>query len=139
MIIRTFLEADRKAIIELWQACDLTRPWNDPDKDIDRKIAFQSEFFFVGEISGEIICTAMAGYDGHRASVYYLAVHPKHQKMAYGQALMSHIEQVLIELGCPKLNIAVRSSNTGVLSFYSKLDYHPDDVLCLGKRLIPDT
>ncbi|WP_131667632.1 GNAT family acetyltransferase [Psychrobacter pygoscelis] len=138
MTIRPFKEPDRQAIIQLWQDCDLTRPWNDPDKDISRKMAFQPELFLVAEDKEQVIASAMAGYDGHRGSVYYLAVSPDYQARGIGKQLMSEIEDRLIKLGCPKLNIVVRSSNDKVLEFYRKLDYASDDVVSLGKRLIAD-
>jgi ribosomal protein S18 acetylase RimI-like enzyme len=136
--IRIFNENDRKSVIELWEACDLTRPWNNPDKDINRKVQFQPELFLVGAIDKNIIASAMAGYDGHRGSVFYLAVHPDCQSKGYGQEIMVYIESLLAKLGCPKLNIVVRSSNVRVLEFYSQLGYNPDDVASIGKRLIPD-
>jgi len=139
LTIRTFQESDRATVISLWQACNLTKPWNDPDKDIDRKVQFQPDLFFVGEIDSKVIASVMAGYDGHRGSVFYLAVSPEFQGQGYGQALMAHIESVLLALGCPKLNIVVRTSNEKVLGFYSELDYGMDDVVSLGKRLIPDS
>ena len=74
MEIRTFVESDRAAIIELWIRCDLTRPWNDPDLDIDRKIGHDPDGFLVGEVDGRLVATAMFGYDGHRGSVGYLGV-----------------------------------------------------------------
>ncbi len=122
----------------LWEACDLTRPWNDASKDIDRKIQFQPNLFFVGTVNSNVIATAMAGYDGHRGSVFYLAVHPNLQGQGYGQKLMYHIENVLTSIGCPKLNIVVRSTNESVLEFYNNLSYAPDDVVSIGKRLISD-
>ena len=138
MKIRPFKESDRQAVIQLWQDCDLTRPWNDPDKDISRKMAFQPELFLVAEDAGQVIASAMAGYDGHRGSVYYLAVSPEYQARGIGKQLMSEIEDRLVKLGCPKLNIVVRSNNNKVLEFYRKLGYLPDDVVSLGKRLIAD-
>jgi len=138
MKIRAFSKADSLAVIQLWEACGLTRPWNDPVQDINRKLSVQPELFLVGELEGQIIASAMAGYDGHRGSVFYLAVSPTHQSKGYGQMVMKGIEELLIERGCPKLNIVVRTSNDGVLSFYNKLGYKPDDVVSIGKRLIPD-
>ncbi|MCL4160912.1 UNVERIFIED_CONTAM: hypothetical protein GTU68_045853 [Idotea baltica] len=139
MEIRPFTENDRKAIIELWQACDLARPWNDPNKDIDRKLQFQPELFLVGINQSKLIASAMVGYDGHRGSVFYLGVHPDYQGKGLGQKFMTHIENVLAEIGCPKLNIVVRSSNSSVLRFYNSLDYVNDDVVGISKRLIPDS
>lgn len=138
MHIRKFAESDRQSVLELWKACDVLRPWNDPDRDIDRKLQFQPELFFVGIVNSQVVASAMAGYDGHRGSVFYLAVHPEVQGLGYGQYLMTHIETVLANLGCPKLNIVVRSKNGAVLGFYRNLFYATDDVVSLGKRLIPD-
>ena len=138
MIIRTFTESDRKAVVELWKACDLTRPWNDPDLDISRKLAVQPELFLVVEQEGEVIASVMGGYDGHRGSVFYLAVSPRHQGQGYGKLLMAKLEELLVAMGCPKLNIVVRATNKNVLNFYDKMGYGTDDVISLGKRLIPD-
>ncbi len=64
--IRPFEESDRPHVVKLWDDCGLSRPWNDPDKDISRKLSVQPELFFVGESDGKLVATAMAGYDGHR-------------------------------------------------------------------------
>jgi ribosomal protein S18 acetylase RimI-like enzyme len=138
MRIRTFSETDRRAVIELWKACDLTRPWNNPDLDISRKLSIQPELFLVGEVQGEVVASAMGGYDGHRGSVFYLAVSPPCQGRGYGKLLMAKLEELLIALGCPKLNIVVRASNAQALKFYEAEGYSVDDVISLGKRLIPD-
>lgn len=138
MKIRVFSKNDRLAVIKLWEECGLTRPWNDPAKDIDRKLSVQPELFLVGELDGRVIASAMAGYDGHRGSVYYLAVLPEHQGKGHGQTIMQKIEVLLMGIGCPKMNIVVRTSNEPVLHFYSRLGYKPDEVVCIGKRLIPD-
>lgn len=138
MEIRSFRESDRNAVIELWQACGLTRPWNDPDSDISRKLAVQPELFFIGEVEGKVVASAMAGYDGHRGSVFYLAVSPEHQNQGFGHQMMRKVEEALTSMGCPKLNIVIRSSNDKVLAFYERLGYTADDVVSIGKRLIPD-
>jgi ribosomal protein S18 acetylase RimI-like enzyme len=138
MEIRSYRESDELAVIALWRACGLTRPWNDPRKDIARKLAVQRELFLVGEVGGIIIGSVMGGYDGHRGWVNYLAVHPDFQRRGYGEALMKYVEQRLLEIGCPKINLQVRTANTGVLDFYRRIGYAQDDVVGLGRRLIPD-
>jgi len=136
--IREFELADEAAVIALWERCGLLRPWNDPRRDIQRKLLHQPELFLVAEESGEVVGSAMAGYDGHRGAVYYLAVSPDRQATGLGRSLMSSVEARLLALGCPKLNILVRSSNTRVLGFYERLGYERNEVESLGKRLIPD-
>lgn len=139
MDIRPYRDTDKHAVITLWEACGLTRPWNDPKKDIERKLSVQPELFFVGEQNGRVIASAMAGFDGHRGSVFYLAIQPDAQHRGYGRQLMAHIEEALSAMGCPKMNILVRSANEEVLAFYRKLGYSVDEAVSLGKRLIPDS
>ena len=138
MQVRCFHASDTAAVIELWRACELTRAWNDPAKDIMRKLSVQPELFLIGEVAGRLMASAMVGYDGHRGWVNYLAVHPDCRRQGHGEGLMGHAEQALLTLGCPKLNLQVRSSNAGVLAFYRALGYLPDEVISLGKRLITD-
>ena len=136
--IRPFSLADSEAVIAIWQACKLTVPWNDPHKDIARKMQVNPELFLVAEWNGRIAGTVMGGYEGHRGWINYLAVAPDCQKQGVGRALMAAAEAKLMALGCPKINLQVRKSNTAVIQFYGHLGYHIDDVISLGKRLIPD-
>jgi ribosomal protein S18 acetylase RimI-like enzyme len=138
MQIRSYQAFDESAVVALWQACGLTRPWNDPYKDIARKLQVQPELFLVGEVDDQLVATAMAGYDGHRGWVNYLAVAPSHQRRGFAAQLMRHIEGLLTERGCPKLNMQVRTSNSAVVAFYRRLGYAQDEAVSLGKRLIPD-
>lgn len=138
MKIRSFQPDDQAAVVQLWHECGLTRPWNDPVADIARKLTEQPELFLVAEVENRVIATAMVGFDGHRGWVYYLAVASRHRRQSVGKALMREAERLLIERGCPKINLLVRSSSVEVVAFYRKLGYCPDDVVSLGKRLIHD-
>jgi ribosomal protein S18 acetylase RimI-like enzyme len=138
MHIRTFELPDEEPVIRLWEECGLTRPWNDPRKDIARKLTEQPELFLIAVCGEEIVGTVMMGFDGHRGWVYYLAVAPGYQRKSYGRRLMQEAERLLKERGCPKLNLQVRSSSTQVLEFYRKLGYLEDEVVSLGHRLIED-
>ncbi|WP_245615076.1 GNAT family acetyltransferase [Curvibacter gracilis] len=145
LTIRVFHPADEPAAVALWGACGLLRPWNDPHKDIARKLAEQPELFLVAVLPGaqpgeaeRLIGTVMAGYDGHRGWVYYLAVDPAWQRHSLGRLLMQRVEAQLLALGCPKINLMVRSENTAVLDFYARLGFSADASVSLGKRLIPD-
>ncbi len=138
MKIRAFEPHDEAAVVALWEACKLTRPWNDPHKDIARKLAVQPELFFVGEDENEIVASVMAGYEGHRGWVNYLAVAPAFRGRGYGRALMQHVETALERRGCPKLSLLVRGSNPDAIAFYHRLGYVQDESVSLGKRLIAD-
>ncbi|MFQ5421106.1 MAG: GNAT family acetyltransferase [Anaerolineae bacterium] len=139
MNIRPFEENDMEAVVALWTACGLVVPWNDPRKDIARKLKVGRELFLVGEVDGRLMASAMGGYEGHRGWVNYLAVHPDFQRRGgYGRELMTAVEQKLLSLGCPKINLQVRETNEAVIRFYQKIGYQNDRVVSFGKRLIPD-
>ena len=138
MQIRSFENRDEEQVVALWNSCGLTRPWNDPHRDIARKVTAQPELFLVGTIGGQLVATAMVGYDGHRGWVYYLAVSSDHRREGLGRAMMAEAELLLIRLGCPKINLQLRSSNSEAIGFYRALGYLQDDVINLGKRLIED-
>ena len=138
MRIRVFDPADEAAVVALWRASGLTRPWNDPHRDIARKMTEQPELFLVGTVDGSVMASIMAGYDGHRGWVYYLAVDAAHRGAGHGRTLMREVEQLLEARGCPKINLLVRTTNTQVLDFYRSIGYVPDNAVPLGRRLIPD-
>ena len=138
MHLRPFSPADEASVIQLWNDCGITRPWNDPAKDIARKLTVQPEMFLVGEIDGVIVATGMFGFDGIRGWVHYLAVAPGHQGESLGRQLMREGERMLTAMGCPKINLQVRSGNERVIGFYAALGYVPDNTVSLGKRLIAD-
>jgi ribosomal protein S18 acetylase RimI-like enzyme len=137
MQIRPFERADTGTVIALWQARGLTRPWNDPLKDIERKLAVQPELFLVGVLDGQIVATAMGGYDGHRGTVY-LAASEGHAGKGYGATLLAELELRLTAMGCPKLNLLVRAENEAVASYYVRQGYERHASHSFGKRLIPD-
>ena len=137
-LVRPFADGDEDAVVALWQAAGLTRPWNDPRRDIARKKQVQRELFLVAEDDGTVVGTAMAGYDGHRGWVYYLAVAPGRQGGGLGRMLMTEAEARLLALGCPKVNVQIRSGNEAVAAFYDRLGYVADAATGLGKRLVPD-
>ncbi len=136
--IRVFRASDESGVIALWEACELVVPWNVPSLDIARKVDFQPDFFLVAEEVGEkkrIVGSVMAGYDGHRGWINYLAVDPRLQGSGLGRALMAVAEEKLQGAGCPKINLQVRGSNQQVIAFYEKLGYQRDETVSLGKRL----
>jgi ribosomal protein S18 acetylase RimI-like enzyme len=137
-LIRPFQTSDESEIVSLWQRCGLLVPQNDPHKDIQRKLREEPELFLVGVVDSTVVATVMAGYDGHRGWLYYLAVAPECQRRNYGRRLVEHAETLLRERGCPKINLCVRSSNQSVIAFYERLGFACEPVVVMGKRLVVD-
>jgi ribosomal protein S18 acetylase RimI-like enzyme len=136
--IRPFALRDTETVISLWQETGLTRSWNNPHRDIQRKMSVQPELFLVAVDGDEIVGSVMAGYDGHRGWIYYLASAPLRRGEGIGRYLVEAAEHALLELGCPKVQLMVRPENEEVLSFYDALGYERFTTTTTGKRLIPD-
>jgi ribosomal protein S18 acetylase RimI-like enzyme len=135
MQIRPYQASDLAQVLALWRACNLTIAVNDPRKDIERKLAVSPELFLLGEFEGRVVASVMAGYEGHRGWINYLAVAPSYRRKSYGRLMMAAAEQLLDELECPKINLQVRSANAAVVAFYASLGHVTDDVVSMGKRL----
>ena len=138
LLIRKFQESDEQGLVSLWNVCKLTVPWNNPYKDIARKLSVQPELFLVGYIEDKLIASVMAGYDGHRGWINYFAVHPDFQNRGFGKQVMGYVENILRELGCPKINLQIREGNKKVLSYYQKLGFVQEKRISISKRLEND-
>ena len=132
--IAELTESDIEAAAALWQACGLTRPWNDPVADARLALANESSTILAMREAGALIATAMVGVDGHRGYVYYLAVEPAAQRRGLGRAMMKACEDWIVARGHPKMHLFVRTENKATLAFYDALGYRIEDTLLLGKR-----
>ena len=136
--VRAYRESDQDDVVTLWRECGLVKPWNDPVKDIRRKLDVQRDLFLVGLLDGKLVATVIAGYEGHRGWINYLAVSKECREMGFGRLMMDEAEERLRAIGCPKINLQIRSSNVDVIRFYQSLGYSEDDVVSMGKRLEQD-
>lgn len=136
--IRPLSLSDTDAVVALWQETGLTRPWNNPYQDISRKLTVQPELFLVATEEGALVGTVMAGYDGHRGWLYYLASAPERRGEGIARRLVERAEELLREMGCPKVQLMVRPENGGVHDFYAAIGYESFDIWATAKRLIAD-
>ncbi|HEY5428558.1 MAG TPA: GNAT family acetyltransferase [Solirubrobacteraceae bacterium] len=135
MIIEPLPPSLFDAAVALWHEVGLTRPWNDPAADLDRALAGPASTVLAGIEDGRLVATALVGHDGHRGSVYYVAVTPDARGHGRGREIMRASEQWLTARGIPKLNVMVRGENKSTAAFYAALGYGRDDVVVLSTRL----
>ncbi len=136
MHIRPYETADHDGVVHLWREVFPDAPaHNVPENDIRMKLAVQPELFFVAVEGSEVVGSAMAGYDGHRGWVYYVAVKPDSRGRGIGTSLMERAEAELVGVGCTKINLQVRERNQGVIDFYERLGYSVEPNVSMGKRL----
>ena len=135
LVIAEIADGDIEAVIALWRACGLTRPWNDPASDIALARRGPNATVLVGRADGAVVATAMVGHDGHRGWVYYVAVDPVLQKKGFGRAIMNAAEAWLRATGLPKLQLLVRRENAKAGAFYQSLGYEEADTVVFAKWL----
>ena len=136
LVVRQFQKKDQQEVTDLWlEVFPDDPPWNKPRAIIHRKLAIQSDLFWVGSHRGKIVATVLAGYDGHRGWIYHLAVAPSHRRKGFARKIMIAAETRLKELGCPKINLQVRTSNEAVVRFYQNMGYATEERISMGKRL----
>ncbi|MFT5443884.1 MAG: ribosomal protein S18 acetylase RimI-like enzyme [Myxococcota bacterium] len=134
--IRAYATADKEQVTALWEEVfPNDPPRNDPAIVIERKLGTQRELFLVGELRDQVAATVIGGYDGHRGWVYHLAVSPDHQRKHIGNEMMTAITKQLVALGCPKVNLQVRSTNHEVIAFYKTIGFEVEDRVSMGKHL----
>jgi len=138
LVIRPYQPQDETAVVELWLQCNLVVPQNNPKRDIKRKLQVNPEWFLVGILGHHVVATCMAGYEGHRGWINYLAVSPHHRRQGIGRRIMEEAEKRLSAAGCPKINLQVRKTNRAVIQFYERIGYTRDPVASMGKRLEND-
>ena len=124
-----------EAAVALWQACDLTRPWNDPRADIRRAFDGSTSTILAHRDEGRLVATVMVGADGHRGWVYYLAVAPDQRKRGLGEAMMRAAEGWVAARGMPKMQLMVRMENAAAAGFYHAIGYETEERLLLARRL----
>jgi methionyl-tRNA formyltransferase len=136
--IRNCQPKDQEAVIALWKKCGLVVPWNHPKLDFDRKLQFGDKLFLLANIKGLIVGSVMGGYDGHRGSINYVAVHPDYRGRGIGRKLMENLGDKLLKAGCPRLKLAVRQNDVSTIDFFKAIGFVVDDVITMGWRLKDD-
>jgi ribosomal protein S18 acetylase RimI-like enzyme len=135
LAVAEIADADVAAVIALWQACDLTRPWNDPAADIALARRGPNSTILVGRESSAIVATVMVGHDGHRGWVYYVATDPDRRAEGFGRAIMSAAEDWLSAAGIAKLQLLVRRENAKAGAFYQSIGYAEAGTIVFAKWL----
>src|SRR5438874_5181123 len=130
--IRAFEQVDADGVVALWSDCGLVRAWNDPRKDIARKLSVQRDLFLVGTADGRVVATVMAGYEGHRGWINYLAVAPGCRRQGVARQMMAAVEDRLRRLGCAKINLQIRPDNADAIAFYQRIGFAADAVVNMG-------
>lgn len=132
--IRQGVAADEAAVVDLWnRVLAYPEPHNEPVGRFRRKMAYDDGLLFVADVGGDVVGTAVGGYDGVRGWIYAVAVDPGHRRAGVATALLATVEAELVRRGCPKINVYVRPENLGMADFYARFGYGAEAGIALSK------
>lgn len=123
------------AVVALWDACGLNVPGNDPAREIALMRRSPNAELFLGYADERLIGTVMAGEDGHRGWIYWLAVAPDHRRQGHGRQLVRRAEQWITERGLWKANLLIRPQHAAARDFYVGLGYGAQARMVMQRRL----
>lgn len=128
---------DIKEAYLLWQKAGLNvAPFKREQFEVENMLRMNPSSCFVLEDKGKIIGTILGTFNGRRAWLYHLAVHPDFQSKGYGSLLLEKVVKALMNLGATKILIGVLPANIKALVFYKKRSFIiMDDALVLQKDL----
>lgn len=135
LTIRAVDDGDVPVLVSLWHEAGVSRPWNDPERDIAFARREDHSTILVGHCDGVLCASAMVGDDGHRGWVYYLAVSPAYRRRGFATAMMDAVEGWLRARGTWKLQLLVRDGNEEALAFYQSLGFTRPAAICLQKPI----
>lgn len=133
--IKDYAPGDLDALVALWDRAGMTRPHNDPVKDIEFAAKSPASTVLVGHVGGRLVASVMTGHDGHRGAVYYLAVDPDQQNSGYGKLMLQAAEDWLAARGVWKLNLMIRAENHAVRDFYLSCGYATEQRIVMARRI----
>ncbi|MEK8225610.1 GNAT family acetyltransferase [Oerskovia sp. M15] len=135
VVFREISDDDVEQVVGLWEECGLARPWNDAHRDVaDSRTNPTSTILVAHDDAGSVVVTAMAGYEGHRGWIYYVAVAPSPWRRAR-ERRRRRCRGVARGRGARKVRLMVRTTNTPVLGFYERLGYTDAECTVLGRDL----
>ncbi len=135
MSVRTFRDADARAVVALWKRAGIDRPWLHLAAEIREKRTRDRSLFLVAVEDGAIVGAVMGAYDGRRGWVYHLATERRQQREGIGAALMAELERGMKRRGVAKVNLQVRHDNREVVRFYSSIGYRDARLTSMEKWL----
>ena len=137
--MRELAALHRAQVIDLWERCDLSRPWNPAEGDFDRAVEGPTSAVLGGVDADGLAATVMVGDDGHRGWIYYLAVESGRRGAGVGRRLMQAAERWLAGRGVRKVELMVRAGNGGAADFYAALDYRREEIAVFSRWLVDDS
>jgi ribosomal protein S18 acetylase RimI-like enzyme len=114
-------EAD--ALLQLWRKAEATPSVTDTLADVERMISTAT--VLVAEADGKLVGSVFGVFDGWRANIYRLAVHPSYRRRGIARALVSEVQKQLIRQGAKRFAAIVEVDHPWAVGFWEAVGYSP--------------
>jgi ribosomal protein S18 acetylase RimI-like enzyme len=130
MLIRDFEVSDIDEVVEILK---LNSQYGHPEVDgpeaMKRVKACEAAVFLVSEVNGKVVGLVRGVYDGSRAIIHLLSVHPTYQGQGVGTALVREIAKRFEERGAPTVSATVTDESLG---FWQKIGFRKTKAFLVG-------
>ena len=109
MKIREFKINDANEVIEILRLNDQYSPLLEGPEAMKRVSECESAVYLVAETEGKVVGVVKGIYDGSRALIHQISVHPKYQKSGIGSALVREIAREFKKMGVPSVAVTASS------------------------------
>jgi ribosomal protein S18 acetylase RimI-like enzyme len=109
--IRTAEVADAPAVLEFWRVAAEGTSVSDDVAGVTGLIRRDPEALILAERGGGLVGTVIAGWDGWRASLYRLAVHPDHRRQGISRTLLDAAHARFVAVGGRRADAMVLVAN----------------------------
>ncbi len=124
MKVRTMVKKDVNDIYSFWQESGLfVRSVQREKEEVELLIKHNPDTCFIIEKGKKIIGSIFGAFNGRRAWIYHLCIHPQYQKKGYGSLLLKKTEDELRKKGATKILLGVFLTSLKIVPFYKKSGY----------------
>ncbi|MEU0314422.1 GNAT family N-acetyltransferase [Nocardioides sp. NPDC006273] len=127
--LRPAVISDVPALIGLWEVAaeNDSRP-ADSQAKVEALIARDPDACTIAVTpEGRVVGSLISGWDGWRAHLYRLAVHPDIRRRGLARRLLAHAEDRLVALGASRVDAMVLEDNELGQSLWKSLGYEPQE------------
>ncbi|NKZ05346.1 GNAT family N-acetyltransferase [Actinomadura latina] len=115
---------EMQTVLDFWKLAGEGTDRHDSSQGFLALIDRDPQALLVAEIDGRMVGTLIAGWDGWRAHLYRLAVHPEYRRQGIARKLTERAELRFRELGAFRADAMVLDENTLAHHAWSAAGYH---------------
>ena len=125
--VRTAEAADVSTVLDFWKLAAEGTSISDDAAGVGRLIARDPEALILAEREGALVGTVIAGWDGWRASLYRLAVHPGHRRQGISRTLLDAAHARFLAAGGRRADAMVLVENETGQAAWAAAGYGPEE------------